>query len=75
MAGSDIGQMVKIGGLRAENAQLRRERDALQQQVYDLAAKVAHLEKELDREFEHSTNVIHDQGARIIALEAQLANG
>lgn len=50
---------------------LTRERDALQQQNYDLAAKVVYLEKELDRELEHSTNVIHDQGARILALEAQ----
>jgi len=58
--GKYIGQMKKIGGLRDANAMLRRERDALQQQVYDLAARNAHLEKKIAEYREHSLEIIHD---------------
>jgi len=58
--GKYIGQMKKIGGLREANAMLRRERDALQQQVYDLAARNAHLEKNIAEHREQSFEIIHD---------------
>lgn len=64
-SGAYIGQMQKIGGLRAENAALRRERDALQQQVYDLAAKLAELKRVMEREQEAAVNIIHDLHGRL----------
>jgi FtsZ-binding cell division protein ZapB len=51
---------IKIGGLREANAKLRRERDALQQQVYDLAARNVHLENEISVHREESLEIIHD---------------
>ena len=58
--GTIINNAIKVGGLRDENAKLRRERDALQQQVYDLAAKAAYLEKRLDALQTESFEIIHD---------------
>jgi len=69
--GKYIGQMKKIGGLREANAMLRRERDALQQQVYDLAAKNADLVKRLDREETESFEIIHDLHCQLDRARAQ----
>jgi hypothetical protein len=63
---------IKVGGLRDENAQLRRERDALQQQVYDLAARLASTERELCRCQGILVEISHDKGARILQLESIL---
>lgn len=65
----------EVRRLRDIIGKVTRERDALQQQVYDLAARNAELERRLNYHHERSLNIIHDQGARIIDLEAKLANG
>lgn len=70
-SGHYIGQMKKIGGLWEANARLRRERDALQQQVYDLAARNVHLENEIATHREESLEIIHDLHCQIDRARAQ----
>jgi len=69
--GKYIGQMKKIGGLRDANAMLRRERDALQQQVYDLAGRNAYLEKDLAKCREESFEIIHDLHCQVERARGQ----